>query len=110
MSSSPLHLSFENGQGLAAGRTQLRYRGLPVGIVEEVKIFPKNVEVTACLKPEYDFLREPGINYKIVHSKLSLDGATSLETLLSGVYIECVPTKKQRPLVKLIDRIFKPKK
>ncbi|MBX9576935.1 MAG: hypothetical protein K2W97_00485 [Chthoniobacterales bacterium] len=110
MSSSPLHFSFENGQGLVAGRTQLRYRGLPVGIVEEVKIFPKNVEVTAYLKTEYDFLRQPGINYKIVHSKLSLDGATSLETLLSGVYIECVPAKKPRPVVKLIDRLFKPKK
>lgn len=110
MSSSPLHLIFENGQGLVAGQTQLRYHGLPVGLVEEIKILPKNVEVTAYLKPEYDFLREPNINYKIIHSKLSFDGVTSLETLLSGVYIECIPSKKSRPVMKLIDRIFKPKK
>lgn len=110
MNSLPLHLSFENGRGLVAGQTQLRYRGLPVGLVGEIKILPKAVEVTAYLKPEYDFLRNSDVNYKIVHSKISLDGATGLETLLSGVYIECVPPKKPRPVVKFIDRLFKPKR
>lgn len=110
LDSTPLYLSFENGQGLVAGQSQLRYRGLPVGLVGAIKILPKTVEVTAYLKPEYEFLRQLSINYKIVHSKISLDGATGLETLLSGVYIECVPPKKPRTVVKLIDRIFKVKK
>lgn len=105
----PLHLTFDNGQGLVAGQTQLRYRGLPVGVVGEINILPQKIEVTAYLKPNYDFLRSPDTTYKIVHSKISLDGATGLETLLSGVYIDCLPSKRPRPVVKLIDRIFNKK-
>jgi paraquat-inducible protein B len=107
LNSTPLHLTFENGQGLVEDQTQLRYRGLPVGLVGEIKILPQTVEVTAYLKPEYDFLKNPETTYKVIHSKISLDGATSLETLLSGVYIECLPPRKPRPVVKLIDQIFK---
>lgn len=98
LNSEPLHFSFEDGQGLVAGQTQLRYRGLPVGIVSEIKILPKKVEVTAYLKPEYNFLREAEIGCKVIHSKFALDGVTGLETLLSGVYIECSPIKQTRPL------------
>ncbi len=105
--STPLHLSFDNGQGLVVGQTQLRYRGLPVGLVGGIKILPRNVEVTAYLKPEYDFLRQPDTTYKIIHSKISLDGATGLETLLGGVYIECLPPKKARPVARLVDRLFR---
>lgn len=110
LSSEPLHLSFENGQGLIAGQTQLRYRGLPVGIVGEINILPQKVEVTAYLKSEYNFLRHPDTIYKIIHSRISLDGAMGLETLLSGVYIDCTPPKKPRSVVKLIDRFLKSKK
>ena len=105
--SMPLHLNFENGQGLVAGQTQLRYRGLSVGIVGEINILPQKVEVTAYLKSEYDFLRQPDTTYKIIHSKISLDGATGLETLLSGVYIECLPPKKPRPVIRFVDRLFR---
>ncbi len=104
---TPLHFTFENGQGLVSDQTQLRYRGLPVGIVGKINILPQKVEVTAYLKPGYDFLRNPDTTYKIIHSKISLDGATGLETLLSGVYIECQPAKKPRPVAKLIDNLFK---
>lgn len=110
LSSLPLDLTFENGQGLVAGQTQIRYRGLPVGIVGEINILPEKVEVIAYLKPEYNFLRRPETTYKIIHSKISLDGATGLETLLSGVYIDCQISKKPRTVVRLIDRLFKTKK
>lgn len=106
----PLHLSFDNGQGLVAGQTQLRYRGVPIGIIGGIRVLPHKVEVTAYLKAGYEFLKRPETTYKIIHSKISLDGATNLETLLSGVYIDCLPPKQPRPIVRLIDHIFQPKK
>ena len=103
----PLHMIFEEGQGLLAGQTQIRYLGIPVGFVKEVTVSRGKVEVTSYLQPGYDFLRRPGITYHIVRSKLSLNGISGLETLVSGVYIECEPLKPTRPVARFIDRVFK---
>ncbi len=89
--SAPLRLTFDNGQGLLAGQTQLRYLGLPVGIVETVRATNGRVEATARLQPGYDFLRREGSAFSIVRLNVSLNGVTGLETVVSGVYVECVP-------------------
>jgi len=90
--SAPIRISFDDGQGLLAGRTEVRYLGVPVGLVESVT--PKNgqVDVVARLNAGYDFLRRAGSSFAVVRLKISLnEGISGLETALSGVYIECVP-------------------
>jgi len=92
--SEPISIVFQNGQGLFEGQTQLRYLGIPVGLVESVR--PKNgqVEVTARLEPGYDNLRTKGTTYTVVRPKISIDGVSGLETITGGVYIDCVPGSK----------------
>lgn len=110
LSPEPLHMTFDEGQGLLAGQTQLRYLGIPVGLVEEVKVLNHKVEVTAYLTPGHDFLRKPDTTYNIIRSKLGLDGISGLETLVSGVYIDCDrPKKSTRPLTHFFNRVFKKK-
>lgn len=98
--SPPIRVTFENGQGLLAGQTQVRHLGVPVGFVESVTSRDGKVEAVIRLNDGYDFLRREGSAYSIVRLDLSLNGVSGLETLLSGIYIECVPGEGR----KLLDR------
>jgi len=91
--SPPIRITFDNGQGLLAGQTQVRHLGVPVGLVESVE--PKNGRVEAVVRfnEGADALRREGSVFSVVRLKVSLDGVTGLETALSGVYIECVPSE-----------------
>ena len=92
--SPPIRIEFPNGQGLLAGQTQLRYLGIPVGLVEDVKPADGKVVVTARLDAGYDILRRRGSGFSLVRPSISLNGVSGLETLVSGVYIECSPGPK----------------
>jgi len=89
--SPAIQITFENGQGLLAGETQARYLGVPVGIVEAVRARDGKVQATVRFEAGYDFLRREGSDFSIVRLDVSLNGVSGVETVVSGVYIECVP-------------------
>jgi len=89
--SPPIRISFPEGQGLLAGQTQLRYLGIPVGLVEEVTPTKDHVEVVARFHEGFDMLRRSGSSFSLVQPKISMDGVSGLQTLISGVYIDCAP-------------------
>lgn len=89
--SPPICITFENGQGLLAGRTEVRYLGQPVGLVESVSPKTGKVEAIIRLNDGYDFLRREGSAFAVMRLNVSLKGISGLETVVSGVYIECVP-------------------
>jgi paraquat-inducible protein B len=91
--SPAIWIVFENGQGLLAGQTQVRHLGVPVGLVESVTPKKGKVEAVVRLNDGYDYLRREGSAYSIVRLNVSLNGVTGLETVVSGVYIECVPSE-----------------
>jgi paraquat-inducible protein B len=93
-SSDPITLEFRNGQGLVAGLTQLRYLGLPVGVVEKIDPSESKVIVTARLLPGYEMLRRKGSVFSIMRPVLELQKVSGLETLVSGIYIDCIPGAK----------------
>lgn len=94
--STPIKIAFINGRGLAPGRTELRYLGVPVGVVEAVATAEGRVEVTSRLNQGYEFLRREDSFFSIVRPNISLQGITGLETLISGVYIECTPGSSKK--------------
>lgn len=94
--SAPIQIRFVNGRGLAPGQTELRYLGVPVGIVQAVQTAEGRVVVTARLNQGYEFLRREDSFFSIVRPNISLQGITGLETLISGVYIECTPGSSKR--------------
>lgn len=107
LSPEPLKMSFEDGQGLLPGQTQVRYLGIPIGLVEEVHVAHHRVEVTAYLAPGYNSLRKPNTVFSIVRPKLRLDGLSGIETLLSGVYIECNrPKKSQNKFMHFMEHLW----
>jgi len=90
-SSAPIRIRFDNGRGLVAGRSEIRYLGVPVGLVESVEPKDGYIYVNARLDEGYEFLRREGSLFSVVRPNISLQGITGLETLVSGVYIEVVP-------------------
>lgn len=94
--SEPVNIRFLNGRGLRAGETELRYLGVPVGVVEAVETSQGRVCVKARFNEGYDFLRQEGSIFSLVRPNISLQGVTGLETLISGVYIECTPGSSHR--------------
>jgi len=97
--SDPVTLEFKNAQGLSEGLTQLRYLGLPVGLVEKVTPVTGKVLVTARFLAGYDFLRRKGTSFSIVRPQIELQKVSGLETLISGIYIDCNPGTEQGPMV-----------
>lgn len=89
--SDPIRITFEDGQGLLAGKTELRYLGIPVGIVEQVRTTQGKVEATARFQPGYDFLTRTGSEFAIIRPEIDLKGVKGIETLVGGIYIACAP-------------------
>ena len=84
-----VEISFDNASGITAGETQLRYRDVAVGVVEEVSFTETldsvivSVRVTETVAPYID----DDATFYVVRPEISAQGVTGLETVLSGVYI-----------------------
>lgn len=89
--SPPVFISFPRGRGLRVGQTRLTYLGFPVGMVTDIKPVDGRVQVTARFNPGFDFLRLAGSTFWFVEPEISLKGVSGLETLITGVSIECSP-------------------
>ena len=87
----PVTISFPNGRGLRAGQTRMTYFGIPVGMVTGLAVEGGQVRVTAQFNPGFDFLRSAGSRFVLVEPEISLQGISGLETLITGVVIECEP-------------------
>jgi len=105
-SAPPIQISFDDGRGLLAGQTQVCYRGLPVGLVEEVWPDPSNgkIEAVVRLEPGYEILQNADTVFTLVRPRISLEGVSGLDTFVTGVYIECAPGQAGEPAESFVGR------
>ena len=84
-----LELSFNNASGVAAGETELRYRDVTVGQVEEVRFTEGlgQVLVSVRVTDEVAPFIDEGASFWVVRPEVSTRGVTGLQTVLSGVYV-----------------------
>lgn len=83
-------VTFEDGSGIKAGETKLRYREIDVGTVEAVGFAEGLGRVEAHIRLEKDiapFVDASSV-FWIVRPEVSAQGITGLSTVLSGNYIE----------------------
>jgi len=83
-------VEFENGAGISAGETELRYRDVTVGVVEKVGFTEGLGKVVATIRVDKDvapFIDNTAV-FWIVQPEVTAQGITGLSTVLSGVYIE----------------------
>jgi paraquat-inducible protein B len=87
-------VSFETAEGLEAGKTQVQFREVSVGVVEQIDLKPdlSGVIVGIRMGPHSeDFLTE-GTRFWVVRPRVGAAGVSGLGTLLSGAYIEVDPS------------------
>lgn len=89
--SSPVRIEVFNAQGLLSGQTELRYLGVPAGVVVGVESSQNKIEAVVRFFEGFDFLRRKGSQFAIVRPEISLQGVHGLEALVSGTYFVCVP-------------------
>jgi paraquat-inducible protein B len=86
---------FENGSGIAIGKTPLIYNGIQIGKVTDLEIHSTDLSkvdvVITVDKKARGVAREGNVFWK-VEPTVSLTEITGLSTILSGVYIGVMPS------------------
>jgi len=80
---------FHSAEGLEAGKTQIRYNGVEVGMLTKIRLSDDHQKViaTAQMEPKTeDFLVED-THFWVVRPRISGATVTGLGTLISGAYI-----------------------
>jgi paraquat-inducible protein B len=88
-----IHLQFNDGNGLQANQTVLKYKGVRVGEVRSVRLADDltHIEVEARLTASAKNLARAGSQFWIVRPEVGAGGLHGLETIVSGPYIQVQP-------------------
>jgi paraquat-inducible protein B len=88
-----ISLQFNDGNGLQANQTILKYKGVRVGEVRSVRLADDltHVEVEVRLTASAKNLARAGSQFWIVRPEVGAGGLHGLETIVSGPYIQVQP-------------------
>ncbi|WGE65491.1 MlaD family protein [Actinobacillus equuli subsp. equuli] len=86
-------IRFNEGDGITAGKTVIRYQGLQIGQVKKVYFVDdlKKVEVQAEINPEAKSVLRDDTKFWLVKPSASIAGVSGLDALVSGNYITLLP-------------------
>jgi len=82
-------ISFESANGIEAGKTQIKYKEVQIGLVTGVVLSEdrKRVIATAEMSKQAEGLITGDAKFWVVSPRVSLSSVSGLNTLFSGVYI-----------------------
>jgi paraquat-inducible protein B len=86
-------ITFETASGLEPGKTYIKYRDVPLGIVENVELSEdlSHVIVTAQMERSAAPHLKEGTEFWIENARVTASGISGLGTLVSGAYIGVKP-------------------
>lgn len=92
-----IEVRFQSGEGIVANKTEVVYKGMPVGKVKSL-VLDRNERTDGVIATiEMNAAAEPhlltGTRFWLVKPSVTLAGITGLETLVSGNYIAVSPGK-----------------
>jgi len=90
-----IQIIFEKNEGLIAGQSQVKYRNVPVGLVNKVELEEdgEGVVVTAQMNKDATLFLNDEAKFWIVKPEVGLGGVSGLDTLISGTYIQMYAQK-----------------
>ncbi|WP_227271390.1 PqiB family protein [Roseobacter weihaiensis] len=85
-----ISIEFSNGAGITARETDLRFRDVRVGVVEELQFSEGLQSVIARVRVEKEVAPfiDSAATFWVVQPELTAQGVSGLDTVLSGVFIE----------------------
>lgn len=96
-----IEIAFQSAAGVTKDETEIRFRDVAVGIVEDIRFgaFLDEVIVEVRLDPSVAPYVDEDAQFWVVSPEVSTQGVSGLDTVLSGVYIEGLWDEKAGPLV-----------
>ena len=88
-------IDFMSADGIVPGRTPVRYQGVEVGTVQEIRLTEdlNRIEVKASIKSDMEDALRDDTQFWLVTPKASLAGVSGLDALVGGNYIGMMPGK-----------------
>lgn len=88
-------IDFMSADGIVAGRTPVRYQGVEVGTVQDIRLSEdlKKIEVRVSIKSNMKDALRSETQFWLVTPKASLAGVSGLDALVGGNYIGMMPGK-----------------
>ena len=88
-----IFISFEDAEGLVAGKTKIKYKDVEVGVVETIDIEDdlKHVLVTVQMDKDSKAYLTEKTRFWVVRARISAGNVSGLGTLLGGAYIAMDP-------------------
>ncbi|ETX28563.1 intermembrane transport protein PqiB [Roseivivax isoporae] len=85
-----IEIAFDNAAGISADETELRYRDIAVGVVEDVGFNDALDSVIVSVRLDRDIAEyvDTEARFWVVRPEVSARGVSGLDTVLSGVYIQ----------------------
>ena len=85
-----VEIVFDDGAGIEAGNTTVRFRDVVVGTVESIRLSDDLKHVIASARINKDIAKylDASAEFWVVRPSVNAQGISGLETVVSGVYIE----------------------
>lgn len=102
-----IQINFAQGNGILPGKTQIRYQGVAIGVVQELELAEdgRRIAVLANIDSRARPLIRKGSDFWLVSPKASLTEISGLDTLVSGNYINLQPGRESNPLEETFDAL-----
>ncbi|HET8995184.1 MAG TPA: MlaD family protein [Acetobacteraceae bacterium] len=91
-----IHISFESAEGLVAGQSHVKHKDVDMGVVQNIALSKnlQHVVVTVRMTREAEPLLTDRTKFWVVKPRFFAGALSGLETLVSGSYIEMLPSPK----------------
>lgn len=89
-------ITFNNAEGLEAGKTKVRYKDVTIGLVEKITLNDnfKTVQIAVRMDKDSEGLLRQNTRFWVTKPRIGITQVSGLNTLLSGNYITIEPDKK----------------
>lgn len=85
-----IHIVFDNGSGITAGSTLVKFKDFTIGVVEKIELSENLQSVVADVRLQADAAKwiDDRASFWLVTAQVGPQGISGLSTVLSGAYIE----------------------
>ncbi len=92
-------ITFDTATGLEAGKTEIKYKDVALGVVDTISISDdfSGVIVSARMSKETEPYLNENTKFWVVKPRVGLGGVTGLNTLISGAYIGIDSSEDGKP-------------
>lgn len=92
-----IHITFESAEGLVAGQSHVKHKDVDMGVVQQVELSKdlQHVVVTVQMNREATPLLTDKTKFWVVKPRFFAGAISGLETLVSGSYIEMLPSRSR---------------